>query len=34
LKSGTSEGDTIFIDRDGSFRQADKPTGKQGQPSV
>jgi hypothetical protein len=27
LQSG--EGDTIFIDRDGSFRQADQPTGKQ-----
>jgi hypothetical protein len=33
LQSGQSEGDTIFIDRDGSFRQADKPAGKQEQPS-
>jgi hypothetical protein len=33
LQSSQSEGDTIFIDRDGSFRQADKPAGKQEQPS-
>jgi hypothetical protein len=33
LQSGASEGDTIFIDRDGSFRQAEKPAASQQQPS-
>jgi hypothetical protein len=33
LQSGASEGDTIFIDRDGSFRQAEKPAASQQQTS-